>query len=440
MPACGKVAALHVGDMIIAINGKDVGLMTETGVEIEFEVSGPIMTLIVSRYRFAEQMINRIKEVEASLLNAIDHTVNDRRTLGCANVGSTESESPFSILVTKELKNQLHIVKRAPWSSPPGETLNLCDAQIEPSHGIAAGDTASRHQVEAHHADRSDSGTSSTSQDHPLFIQNETMHEQIQDETTHDHTKPESDMNDGADQAYGNNEGDYCDDRNRGEHPEMNTSGHDQQALKQSDDSQDDEGMDKEDEDMDNSGDENSQGDHDDDGNPALGCVCGKIHGRSFKVFWIQCDDCNSWFNVAHRCVGFTEGEAKHMRRWACRACSISDAESKDSEERPERGCLATDSDDVSGAWPKFVTGKKRRKMSAPKIDPTKKLAVGTMVEVLPEGSYRFGGWGKITSSYFDEDTIDPSMRRYSVNYIINGYTEHDVSAEYVVDRHCELT
>ena len=39
----------------------------------------------------------------------------------------------------------------------------------------------------------------------------------------------------------------------------------------------------------------------DDDGNPALGCVCGEIHDKRCAVFWIQCDECDAWYNVAKR-------------------------------------------------------------------------------------------------------------------------------------------
>jgi hypothetical protein len=272
----------------------------------------------------------------------------------------------------------------------------------------------------------------------------------MQNEKTHDQTQPEGSMEYGANKACGNNKADgddYADDRNRVEHPEMHTSGNDWD-LKRSGGSQDDESMEKQHEDRGKSGDENSQDRHhgdddDDDGNPVLGCVCGKIHGGTFKVFWIQCDECDSWFNVARRCVGFTEAQAEQMERWTCRACSTSDDESDDGEEQQEGRSVTNDSDGDNSsihASPEVVRSKRRRTVSAPKIDPTREVAIGRLVEVLPEGSYRFGGLGKITASYFDEDATDPSLLQYSVKYTIHGYTEHNISAEYVVDRHDELT
>ena len=41
----------------------------------------------------------------------------------------------------------------------------------------------------------------------------------------------------------------------------------------------------------------------DDDENPWLGCVCGKTHPRPIKVFWVQCEICEAWYNVAEECL-----------------------------------------------------------------------------------------------------------------------------------------
>lgn len=80
-------------------------------------------------------------------------------------------------------------------------------------------------------------------------------------------------------------------------------------------------------------GDESSAGEFEeeweDDQNAWNGCVCGEIHKKTTKVFWIQCDDCDSWFDVAEKCVGFTEDEAEDIGRWICWACG-SDGEESD--------------------------------------------------------------------------------------------------------------
>ena len=59
----------------------------------------------------------------------------------------------------------------------------------------------------------------------------------------------------------------------------------------------------------------------DDDENPWLGCVCGKTHPSPIRVFWVQCESCEAWYNVAEECVGFDERTAEKMDKWCCWAC-----------------------------------------------------------------------------------------------------------------------
>ena len=74
----------------------------------------------------------------------------------------------------------------------------------------------------------------------------------------------------------------------------------------------------------------NSDNDNDDnqqwkDGNgeddPWLGCVCGQTHPRPIKVFWVQCEGCDAWYNVAEECVGFDADAAEDLDEWRCWAC-----------------------------------------------------------------------------------------------------------------------
>jgi len=70
-------------------------------------------------------------------------------------------------------------------------------------------------------------------------------------------------------------------------------------------------------------------GAYNDDDEAWLGCVCGEIHPEPIRVFWIQCDDCRSWYNVAPICVGFKELEASSVGSWVCRGCGDSVAGSQ---------------------------------------------------------------------------------------------------------------
>jgi hypothetical protein len=63
-----------------------------------------------------------------------------------------------------------------------------------------------------------------------------------------------------------------------------------------------------------------SKNDWSDDKNACVGCVCGAIHKKS-DVFWIQCESCDTWYNVAVRCVGFSQEEAKRID-WQCPGCA----------------------------------------------------------------------------------------------------------------------
>jgi hypothetical protein len=59
-----------------------------------------------------------------------------------------------------------------------------------------------------------------------------------------------------------------------------------------------------------------------DDGRPCHGCVCGHSHSLSDSVYWILCDGCNEWYEVATNCVGFDEEAAnKDENPWYCWVC-----------------------------------------------------------------------------------------------------------------------
>lgn len=56
--------------------------------------------------------------------------------------------------------------------------------------------------------------------------------------------------------------------------------------------------------------------------NPWLGCVCGQTHPHPIKVFWIQCEGCDAWYDVAQECVGFDADAAEKLEEWFCWACA----------------------------------------------------------------------------------------------------------------------
>ena len=68
-----------------------------------------------------------------------------------------------------------------------------------------------------------------------------------------------------------------------------------------------------------------------------LGCVCGEIHDERWKLFWIQCEACDSWYDVSEKCVGFSEQDAKNVKGWNCWACpSPQNNESEEDDDHPK--------------------------------------------------------------------------------------------------------
>ncbi len=50
--------------------------------------------------------------------------------------------------------------------------------------------------------------------------------------------------------------------------------------------------------------------------------VCGRTHPHPITVFWLQCETCDAWYNVAEECVGFNQAGAEKLDDWHCWSCS----------------------------------------------------------------------------------------------------------------------
>jgi len=86
-----------------------------------------------------------------------------------------------------------------------------------------------------------------------------------------------------------------------------------QPSIKEDDDSV----VNSDDNDVDNQQWKDGNGEDD----PWLGCVCGQTHPHPIKVFWVQCEGCDAWYNVAEECVGFDADAAEDLDEWRCWAC-----------------------------------------------------------------------------------------------------------------------
>ncbi|CAB9507034.1 expressed unknown protein [Seminavis robusta] len=147
MSASGISAALSVNDMLVAINEKPVGGMSVEGVNIELEVAGPTMLLVVSRYRFTEHLKDSIVEVEENVVAAIDEAFNDERSLAWVDgngTTATQSGTPLSTMASKVLNNLLV-------SRPVNGTAEA--ATVSPSNDTSSRATEGEtrdHVVESH--------------------------------------------------------------------------------------------------------------------------------------------------------------------------------------------------------------------------------------------------------------------------------------------------
>ncbi len=110
VPASGvseaSTSALHVNDMVVLINGKPVGGMTEVGLELELEMTAPNLLLGVSRYKHAQEVAQRFAEMERKMLAFMDRATRDNRLMGWREIGcgnGPDSREEATRSVTKGL-------------------------------------------------------------------------------------------------------------------------------------------------------------------------------------------------------------------------------------------------------------------------------------------------------------------------------------------------
>jgi len=179
----------------------------------------------------------------------------------------------------------------------------------------------------------------------------------------------------------------------------------------------------------------NNHSSHDDDGedddndgweddeNPWLGCICGKTHSKgtvqkSSILFWIQCDDCQAWYECKEECIGFNEAEALKLNSWVCPVCASANNEDSESAESPVE----------SSQQSVIRAGLKEQYSSDSNLDI---LPVGTIVHVTNRtwvGSNKPGGVAKILHS---RESPNTGHLVYDVKYILGG-RESNVESEYV--------
>jgi len=281
--------------MIIAVNDKRVGGMTVNGLEIELEISGPVIGLVVSRYKHAAEVEEQIRQAEASYREAIDKALNDNRRLGWVDIGVRAGGESSNLDSSRghatndgrgvAEDGNISVRNHQPYAA---ETLEV-DHEDHQAPGGTNGERSTTPASNAEEQDRED-----------LQQQNELK----LDFESGSHCTSVASRSPTGRRAWnasgvaaaldcGQNNPKETDDETSQAPPTEDADGH-ETAVEQDDNSS---------------------------GNAKLGCVCGTIHGLEIPVFWIQCESCQSWYNVSADCVGFTVQEAENLPSWTCWGC-----------------------------------------------------------------------------------------------------------------------
>ena len=351
-----------MNDMIVSINGKHVGGMSEAGFEIEVEISGSELVLLVSRYKFASKVQDRIQEAERSYLDAIDKVINDERLLGWTDIGATtttilsepevlsanlESALASPIAAGKpKVSPQTISARRANGSCSDESVEQVKISRVEDDTNLIrnfVGHTPSRMETKFGEAGELSSSYQETNLNKKANPQADC---QVPEETTRLSSPPKTKPDAGAEEYSHSQESmsfpnpisevvaeEDCADsqgsilsQNDLADDEAEVFAHSQRSMSSHKTTLET----NEQECIRSQGSETIKGDEsdwEDDGNAWLGCVCGVIHSEKVAVFWIQCDTCQSWYNVSEECAGLGVNDAEKVERWICWGCPVSDGD-----------------------------------------------------------------------------------------------------------------
>jgi hypothetical protein len=274
---------LSVNDMLVMINGKPVGGMTEVGLNLELEMSAPYLYLAVSRYKHTAEASVKQAERERRKIELIDATAQDERLIGWQEIGN---RMDLSVQANETISQNVDDTRT--------EKGDIDDSRT-PILQVSIG----RHRDVPTEKDLESSKCSN--------VCTEKQHMKSSDAAQHKQyskSAVENRRDRSLETPYGGPIGDSA-----------------QRSQRNASDSDSD--------------------DLEDDPNPWLGCICGEIHSsqdrRGDEMFWIQCEQCKSWYDVAEKCVGFTEVEAATICKWICEGCVPIDSNDEEDLSAAER-------------------------------------------------------------------------------------------------------
>ena len=294
--------ALNVHDIILSINGLNVGGMTELGLEIELEVSGPDILVAVARYRFASVDLQNAAAKENASLKVLDEIQGDKKVLGWhefALIEDSESRIPSRLLPPSTGEDDAVIAD--PDLDDKSPSTNFCLTTFDRVSDITlqciGKNVVENNGIAKNHARMIASENKMVFETEPKEhsrIQQQKITFMEQSECLVVDTNEEMRVSLNPLHDLGTCGTHYSAPQFRGGKP--------LEAVATRNDVE-------------------SETEYDDDDNPWSGCVCGIIHELPIPVFWIQCDQCDAWFNVWESCVGVSEEGAAHLSRFLCWSC-----------------------------------------------------------------------------------------------------------------------
>ena len=302
-----------VNDMILAINGKLTSGMTTIAFDVELELSGQSMLLTVSRYKSPKRVIESLVHKEREVLSKLNDLSKEEQHLGWIEYAGGKGKGEYPPADISVASGESNGVSRlGDESHADGNESILGPSVDENSRGQEA--RPFQHGPDGLIGARSKTGSKPPQQSTVMAkiagqgkgVTNETAN--VNQEDPRNASSPRK-----AKQSSPS--------RSKSITPRLSNRTLDEASLavvKRTMPPRKSRAEDLPDSSNDSSALEEEWSD---DGNAWLGCVCSLVHDEETKVFWIQCDRCQSWYNAAEECVGMSKKEVADAREWLCWAC-----------------------------------------------------------------------------------------------------------------------
>lgn len=386
-------AALRKNDMIMAVDGKEVGGMTEESFKLALELAGSELVLVVSRYKcYSEE-----SEVqERRFLSNVDKHINDQNRLHWADIGAS---SPSACQNIGKLEETGHIFQKS--SPESNESVNF---QASPD--------STTYQSNQMYISAANQGNNRSMLRADLYVTGEKTDSSPPKKRVEAHDSTQSikqiqSIDEPQDSSVGHDL-----EENESTSVISSVAPTDLRSVLEADE-------------------ESSADEFGEDGNAWCGCVCGKEHRAKGSYFWIQCEACCSWFNVYQKCVGFGKKEAESMEEWTCWACGGGGEEiSQESSDQRLANLKRESSVHRKEPISEIVLSDEETESATIEEETSRVHKVGSLVHIQEHawsGVNNPEGIARVTGVHMDKE----DGRTYDVKYIV-GHSAKNVFARYV--------